>query len=51
VTDFLPLVLDPEDAARSHERVLEIARILKDYDRHRQVNEHCPERPSVGAAR
>ena len=29
LTDFLPLVLDPEDAARSHERVLEIARILK----------------------
>jgi phthiodiolone/phenolphthiodiolone dimycocerosates ketoreductase len=31
LTDFLPIVLDPEDGARTHERMLKIARILKDY--------------------
>jgi len=49
LTDFLPIVLEPEDAARSHERVLEIARILKDYDR--QGNERRAEGSPVGAAR
>jgi phthiodiolone/phenolphthiodiolone dimycocerosates ketoreductase len=50
LTDFLPIVLDPDDAARSHERTLEIARILKDYDQDRQANERSGERSPVGAA-
>ena len=29
LTDFLPIVLDPEDAARSHGRMLQVARLLK----------------------
>jgi hypothetical protein len=31
LTDFMPLVLDPQDAIKSHERMLEIAHILQDY--------------------
>lgn len=51
LTDFLPIVLDPEDAARSHERTLEIARLLKEYDEHRQANERSAGGLRLGAIR
>ena len=42
LTDFLPIVLDPEDARRTHDRVLGIARILKVGEPHETPAPHSP---------